>query len=338
MSRPTIDDARDRGRAALWGMAIGDAAGMPTQMFNRAAILSRFGALDGFRDAPADHPIAAGMPAGSITDDTRLAVLLGEALLDGRGHIDQADFVRRLVAWEDEMRGRGSLDLLGPSTTRAVAALLAGEPVEEAGRFGATNGAAMRIPPVGLLAPSSNLGALVDRVVEASLSTHNTSVAMAGAAAVATAVSAGIDGADVASASALAVRAAAMGETRGRWVAGASVARRVGWAMTLVRPGDPAGSLDDVCELVGTSLATQESVPAAFAVLALFPDDPWRACLAAASLGGDTDTIGAIVGAIGGACNGMASLPPAAVARVRAVNGIDLDPLADRLLELRAAS
>ena len=49
------------------------------------------------------------------------------------------------------MRERGSLDLLGPSTSRAIAAVLAGAPVAEAGRFGATNGAAMRVTPVGLV-------------------------------------------------------------------------------------------------------------------------------------------------------------------------------------------
>ena len=52
-------------------------------------------------------------------------------------------------------------------------------------------------------------------------------------------------------------------------------------------------------------LATQESVPAAFAVLALHPDDPWQACLTAASLGGDSDTIAVMAGAIAGACHGM---------------------------------
>jgi hypothetical protein len=50
----------------------------------------------------------------------------------------------------------------------------------------------------------------------------------------------------------------------------------------------------DVVELVGTSIATQESVPAAFAILALHPDDPWQACLTAESLGGDSDTIAAV--------------------------------------------
>ena len=48
------------------------------------------------------------------------------------------------------MAERGSLDLLGPSTKRAVAAVLAGVPPEEAGAAGATNGAAMRIAPVGI--------------------------------------------------------------------------------------------------------------------------------------------------------------------------------------------
>ena len=61
----------------------------------------------------ADHPIAAGMPAGSITDDTEQALLLAHALIDGAGVIDPEDFARRLAAWEDDMRARGSLDLLG---------------------------------------------------------------------------------------------------------------------------------------------------------------------------------------------------------------------------------
>ena len=64
--------------------------------------------------------------------------------------------------------------------------------------------------------------------------------------------------------------------------------------------------------LVGTSLAAQESVPAAFAVLAASPGDPWLACRLAASLGGDCDTIAAMAGAIGGACHGVEAFPAAA--------------------------
>ena len=89
-----------------------------------------------------------------------------------------------------------------------------------------------------------------------------------------------------------------------------------------------------IYSLVGTSLATQESVPAAFAVLSAVPDDPWRACLLAASLGGDTDTIAAMAGAIGGACHGLSAFPPHAVAVIDA-QGLGLADLADSLLALR---
>ena len=83
--------------------------------------------------------------------------------------------------------------------------------------------------------------------------------------------------------------------------------------------------------LVGTSLATQESVPAAFAVLSAVPDDPWRACLLAASLGGDCDTIAAMAGAVAGACHGVSAFPAHAVA-VADGNGLGLAGLADALL------
>ena len=75
-------------------------------------------------------------------------------------------------------------------------------------------------------------------------------------------------------------------------------------------------------------------MPAAFAVLSAVPGDPWQACLLAASLGGDCDTIAAMAGAIGGACHGLAAFPPHAIETVDG-NGLDLMALADSLLELR---
>lgn len=327
--------AHDRALAALYGLAIGDALGMPTQMMSRREVLDRFGDLTGFEAAGDDHPLAAGMPSGSVTDDTEQALLLAGALIDGGGHLDAVQFSRRLLEWEERMRARGSLDLLGPSTKAAMAAIAAGVPASETGRTGATNGAAMRVAPVGVVMPSADLDALVDRVVEASALTHNTGVALAGACAVAAAVSAGIDGADVDSATRLAIRAAELGAVRGHWVAGASVARRIEWAVRLAVPADPAGSLRDIRELIGTSLATQESVPAAFGILAVFPQDPWTACLAAASQGGDSDTIAAMSGAVAGACHGMGGFPARAVDTVRGVNRLELEPVVAELLALR---
>jgi sugar/nucleoside kinase (ribokinase family) len=121
----------------LYGLAIGDALGMPTQLLSRRQITTLWGPLlTGFETAPAWHPIAAGMPAGAVTDDTEQAVLLGRLLLTGR--VDPRELATALVAWERDMAARGSLDLLGPSTRRAVEAVLTGTPPEEAGTSGDT--------------------------------------------------------------------------------------------------------------------------------------------------------------------------------------------------------
>jgi len=332
-----------RAQGALYGLAIGDALGMPTQMLSRAEIVRRWGPLlPGFEPAPPGHPIAGGMPAGAITDDTEQAVLLARLLVKGRGTIDPHELAGALTEWERAMAERGSLDLLGPSTKRAVAAILAGVPPEEAGATGTTNGAAMRIAPVGIAVsvalhdstPNLRLSTLVDRTVMASCVTHNTGVALAGAAAVAAAVSAGVSGATIAEATALGIQAASSAARRGHWVAGADVAARIEWATSLVASHGQAEAAELIYTLVGTSLATQESVPAAFAVLAAVPADPWRACRMAASLGGDSDTIAAMTGAIAGACHGARSFPPEAIAAIDA-QGLGLAALAGDLLALR---
>src|SRR5690242_9228354 len=324
---------------------------MPTQILSRAEIVRRWGPLlSGFEPAPPGHPIAGGMPAGAVTDDTGQAILLARLLVKGRGTIDPHELAAALTEWERAMAERGSLDLLGPSTKRAVAAILAGVPPEEAGAAGTTNGAAMRIAPVGIAVPvaphgpaaEASLSTLVDRTVMASSVTLNTGVALAGAAAVAAAVSAGVSGATVAQATALGIRAARLAAGRGHWVAGADVAARIEWAAGLVAgrvladrdPGGEAEAAGLIYTLVGTSLATQESVPAAFAVLAAVPADPWRACRLAASLGGDCDTIAAMAGAIAGACHGAGSFPPEAIAAIDA-QGLGVAALAGQLLALR---
>ena len=316
-------------------------------MLSRAEIVRRWGPLlPGFEAAPPRHPIAGGMSAGAVTDDTEQAVLLARLLVKGRGTIDPHELAAALTEWERAMAERGSLDLLGPSTKRAVAAILAGVPPEEAGVTGTTNGAAMRIAPVGIAVPvalhdptpEARLSTLVDSTVMASSVTHNTGLALAGAAAVAAAVSAGVSGATIAEATALGIQAASIAARRGHWVAGADVAARIEWATALAASHAQSGAEAEAAELiytlVGTSLATQESVPAAFAVLAAVPADPWRACRMAASLGGDCDTIAAMTGAIAGACHGAGSFPPEAIAAIDA-QGLGLAALAGELLALR---
>jgi ADP-ribosylglycohydrolase len=333
-----MTEIQGRAAGALYGLAVGDALGMPTESLSRPEIVARYGLLlEEFQPGAADQPLAPGLPAGTVTDDTEQALLLADLVIEGDGEVDEAEFARRLLAWEADMRARGSLSLLGPSTKRALSALVAGTAREETGRTGTTNGAAMRITPVGVATPAGDPDVLIGRVVTASRVTHNTGVALAGAAAVAAAVSAGVAGATVPEATGAAVTAAGRAAGRGHWAAAADVAARITWAtgLTAGRPADEV--LDLVYTLVGTSLATQESVPAAFAFLAAAPEDPWLACRLAASAGGDCDTIAAITGAIGGACHGESAFPGAARATVSAVNGLRLDEVAAALLTVRGS-
>ncbi|MGN6444459.1 ADP-ribosylglycohydrolase family protein, partial [Amnibacterium sp.] len=191
---------------------------------------------------------------------------------------------------------------------------------------------AMRIAPVGIARSAADLERFVDAVEEACLVTHHTSLAIAGAAAVAAVVSAGVDGLPLPAAVALGLTAAESGARRGCWVAGGAVAARIAWAAELTAG---AAAIDRVVALIGTSLATQESVPAAFAVLLLHPEDPWEACCTAASLGGDSDTIAAMTGAMAGALHGAAAFPAEAVATVLEVNDLGLEERVDALLALR---
>jgi ADP-ribosylglycohydrolase len=329
-----MSDRYDRARGALTGLALGDALGMPTQLLPRELILERYGVLTWFVDAPDDNEISRGTPAGRVTDDTDQALILGRLLVEGAGRVDPRRFADELLAWEAGMVAQGSADLLGPSTRRAVQLLAQGVPIGESGRWGDTNGAAMRVAPVGIAYPPAPLDRLVDAVAGIDRVTHDTTAANAGAAAVAAAVSAGIDGAAPAEAIRIGIAAARVGATRGNYVPGADVAARIEWACELVAASpDP---LDAVYRLVGTGLPTSEAVPAAFAVVARYPDDTWEVCRVAASLGGDCDTVAAMAGAVSGACHGYAALPRDAVAALNAANpALGIDALAGQLLGLR---
>ncbi len=285
-------------------MAIGDALGMPTQGLDRDRAHAVLGSPADFRDA-GDNAIARGLPAGSVTDDTMQCVLIAELLVRGNGEIEPRALADALLNWEGEMIRRGRGDLLGPSTRRALAALSAGEDPSQTGREGRTNGAAMRITPVGI---ANRLDRLLDAVVAADRVTHDTAIAHAGAAVVATVVSAGVDGATLDEAAQPAIRAAG----------------HFGFA-----------ELFEQATVLGTGVETAESVPTAFAIARSCHGDPWRACTTAAALGGDTDTIAAMAGAMTGACTGLSKLPPAAVRKVRVVNDLDFEPIVARLLALR---
>lgn len=331
-------NSNDRALGAFYGLALGDALGMPTQSFSRAQIIARFGQITGLVDAPADQPIAPNMPKGSITDDTEQAILVAQLLVDGNGDIDPNTLAQRLIAWEAVMLAKGSQDLLGPSTKRAIEMILAGHSPEESGRYGTTNGAAMRIAPVGIAADISQPDLFIKAVVQACQVTHNTSLGIASAAAVAAVISSGLNGKKLEHALNAGTEMAYIAEHHGHWVAGGRIGPRIRWARHASHECNPDNLGDLLYDVIGTSVASQESVVAAFALaqrVASGSLSSFNALCIAASIGGDTDTIAGILGAMLGACAGLEQWPQALIQQVKEVNNLQLEPLVEHLLILR---
>ena len=340
-----MDPRLSRAHGALAGLALGDALGMPTQAMSPEQIRAVYGTITGLVDGDASQPYAPGMPAGSVTDDTEQALLVASLLVRGRGTssgrvaLDAGEFAHALLAWEDSMIERGSLDLLGPSTKAALELVRAGEDPLSVGGAGTTNGAAMRVTPIGIAMSTADPEAFADAVWSSCQVTHATRQGFQSAALVAAAVSMGIDTArsttpDLRSLLWKALSYVDSLPERGAWTPDPDVVAATRRAMQLV--ANPASSsLECLVEQVGTSVASAQAIPMAFALLARDPSP--QALLDAANIGGDTDTIGAIAGAILGAALGFEVFVGRGLAQVELASHLDLPSVALELLELRAA-
>ena len=340
-----MDPRFSRAYGALAGLALGDALGMPTQAMSPEQIRAVYGRITGLVDGDASQPYAPGMPAGSVTDDTEQALLIASLLVRGRGTssgrvaLDAGEFAHALLAWEDSMIERGSLDLLGPSTKAALERVRAGEDPLTVGGAGTTNGAAMRVTPIGIAMPTADPQAFADAVWSSCQVTHATRQGFQSAALVAAAVSMGIDAAHSPSLDLRSLLWKALSYVdslpeRGAWTPDPDVVAATRRAMQLV--ANPASSsLECLVEQVGTSVASAQAIPMAFALLARDPSP--QALLDAANIGGDTDTIGAIAGAILGAALGFEVFVGRGLAQVELASHLDLPSVALELLELRAA-
>lgn len=320
--------ALDRSKGALYGLAIGDALGMPSQTLSRTEIAQHYGRIEDFVAPFADHPVSHGLSAAQVTDDTEQSLLLARRLLLDPQGFDDLGWARDLMGWEADIRARGLRDLLGPSSKAALNALLGGASPEVTGLHGTTNGAAMRVAPVGITTPPEP-AQIVRRVAMTCRVTHNTGEAIAGASAVAMVVSAGVAGMGFEDAVPVALEAARLGQQQGNQVGERDMAARIRLAL------DAAHSVESLAGTVGTSVQSRESVAAAFGLLRLADGDGWAAMVLAANIGDDTDTIGAIAGAMAGACQGASALPGRAIERIEAANMLDIPALATRLLALR---
>lgn len=303
---------RDKILGGLYGQAMGDAWGMPAYFDIDQTWQAYGGWITEFRPGPPDHVVHFGLPAGRITDDSEQAFSLARAFIQHGGvSLDAA--VEAIIAWYDRVGGDSS-PYVGPSTRRGVQALKRGDDPHTTGQWGDTNGAPMRISPVGLLHPGDPVGAVEDAAIVC-IPTHNTNVAISGACAVAAAVAVAMtedvtgEAVTLDAVIAAGVLGAELGRQKGRRWLGPSVARRIQMAVDIARgPGDELFRLRRLYGEIGTSLSVPETVGSAFGVLAMADGDPRQTAIYAANLSGDADTVGAIACAMAGAYRGIGAI------------------------------
>ena len=92
----------DRVRGAIFGAALGDAAGLAAEFLSGAEVSDFYGPGWDFRPGAEVFPDEHRMMwcPGDWTDDTDQQLLLLQSLLQSAGQADPCDFAARLVAWQ----------------------------------------------------------------------------------------------------------------------------------------------------------------------------------------------------------------------------------------------
>jgi ADP-ribosyl-[dinitrogen reductase] hydrolase len=277
----------------LLGTAVGDALGLPAEGLSRRRIRS-------LGWSPWRHRLLFGH--GMVSDDTDHAWFTAQSLLQSAG--EPSRFGRRLAG---KLRWwlLGLPAGVGLATGRAILKSWLGFPPHRTGVWSAGNGPAMRSPVIGALffADQGRLGTLV--AVSTRL-THSDPRALVGAQAVALGAAFGMAGGGVAEAPALLEEITALASEDAEWQR----------AMQRLREGLQRG--DEVAEYAaslglgdGVGGYIYHTVPVAlYAWLRHYGDFP-IALSSALDCGGDTDTLGAITGALAGVTCGQQGIPPA---------------------------
>lgn len=354
----TDTDLLPQASGCLAGVAIGDAMGLPTQFLTPRIIREEYGWIEEFQSAPEWHPYGDS-PAGSITDDTEQTLALSEMITASNGFFSAEDVGSTLLSWAE------SRDLLGtqhtgPSTGKALQAINEGKDPERTGLTGVTNGASMRISPVGIIHPLTNDGEadeLIEDVQTICTPTHNTPIGIAGATAVAAAIGICLGSYSTTPEQvvhkALDIANKAMenmdqhlpsivdhsSEFTMELLQGKispSLNKRVELALDVVSDGEEDGQklISELYKVIGAGVDTIESVPTSLAIFVASHGDPMKAVRLGANIGGDTDTIASISGAISGAYAGINAFPEPYREQVQEQNGIDINGYARELINL----
>ena len=298
----------DRYRGCLLGLACGDALGGPVEFDSRATVQDRF--PNGVRDFVGGGWLH--LAPGEITDDTQMTLAIAESFARG-GPLDMDDVAARFLAWY-----RSQPKDIGNTTRAALRNLEQGVRWHEAGErvlrespHAAGNGSVMRCAPVALRF-RTDPATLARASIDTARVTHADRRCTAAAVAVNQAIAFLLDGGELAGVAEAAIAGISDDETRD---AIAGTADR------------PEGEIKSGGYVLDTTAA-------AFWALANH-DSLEETIVAAVGLGHDTDTTGAVAGALAGAHYGASAIPGRWLTLLQPRDR--LLALADRLLELSAA-
>ena len=326
---------RDHILGTLYGMALGDAMGMPSELLSRRRIREIFGRIEAFEDSPAENPAAIGLKKGEFTDDTAQALVILDSLMENDYVPDKGLIARNLLQWAVR-RMRSTKTSWGRARTAALHAVAHGEDPEPYTVKALTNGAAMRIAPIGCLFSSNDLPGLAAYVFHISEATHKTDVALGGAGMVAAAVSAALDGRSWDDIMDTAMDCCAMIAQYGAETYSASPKARLALALEFAqryRADEEAFSLS-IYEIIGTTTLMSEAVPAASGDGVLFQGAEgvqFGLCESRRRYGYDRRMAAAVCGAKAGAKHIEEEL----IAVLERSNSVDFGHYADSLLAHR---
>lgn len=302
---------------SLFGLAYGDSLGKPTEFQEYATIVAHYG--------PGGPRRLVGEPA-LVTDDTQMALAVGEALVEV-GRITPEAFEpvlrRRFLEWAASPENDRAP---GMTCLRACAALADGRPWVRATQTGSKGcGANMRVTPVGLMPGLTDEQRAGAAQLQAAL-THGHPTGLAASELTAWAVhllGGGLPPADLLTA--LRDRCAEQRQVyRGDWLGDLwqqpavsspeeFIAR--GWdecAAALDRveaalaSGDHSG---DPCLATGAGWIAEEALATALYVYLISPDEPVAVLGRGAASSGDSDSIACLAGAFAGAALGLSAWP-----------------------------
>jgi poly(ADP-ribose) glycohydrolase ARH3 len=306
------EQLRDRFAGAILGTMVGDAIGAPVEGWDYGQLNAALNAL-ATQSAPKRELNRAilGILAGSkgpvfYTDDTQMTFGVAESLAAKHG-MDEADMAQRLAENFDANRGYG----MGAQTV--LRALRRGDAWQEpaaklfGGKGSYGNGAAMRAAPIGLLYRDAVPSIRRTAAERSAIITHTHPLGIAGAVfqahAVALAVQFDHATADFAPSEFLTGLSALLNDSDADGLYLQKIEQIARLLVSL-----PSAS--HVAQTLGNDISASLSVPAALYSFLAHWDSFAEAVLYAVRLGGDTDTIGAMCGAIAGAFHGASAIPP----------------------------